>query len=207
MSSHEREGAEEGQQGDDQVLGAVMRDLADIDQVGGQAADQVPGFLIVEEAERELLQVVEGAAAQLGLDIDAEYVAPVDDHRRQPAVQQVDGEQGGDGEKDDREVALGQQAVDEGAHRHREPEFKHAGDGGAAEIEQQQPDVRAVVGQEWPQQLQNRPARIAAATSSPASRFSLNRCRQPRGSLMSIVAACHASSAAGSARAAKEPSR
>ena len=78
---HEREGAGKGEQGDEQVFGAVMGDLADVGEVGGDPADQVTGLLAVVEAQGERLQVVEGAAAHLRLDADAEDVAPIVDHR------------------------------------------------------------------------------------------------------------------------------
>ncbi len=41
------------------ILRAVVGDLADLLQILGHAADEVPGLLVVVEAEGELLQMVE----------------------------------------------------------------------------------------------------------------------------------------------------
>jgi hypothetical protein len=43
---HQREGADEGHDGDEQVLRAVMGDLADLLQVLGDAGDQMAGLLL-----------------------------------------------------------------------------------------------------------------------------------------------------------------
>ena len=39
------------------------------------------GLVVVEIAEGELLQMVERLAAHVGLDVDAEHVAPIGDDR------------------------------------------------------------------------------------------------------------------------------
>ena len=48
---HQHEGADEGHDGDEQVLRAVMGDLADLLQILGHAGDEMAGLLVVEEAE------------------------------------------------------------------------------------------------------------------------------------------------------------
>jgi hypothetical protein len=145
---HQGEGAEEGHHRDEQVLRPVVGDLADLLQVLRHAGDEVAGLLLVVEAEREGLEVVEGAAAHLRLDVDAEHVPPVGHDRHQPGVERVDREQAGGGQQDQRPVPAGQEHVDEGLHGHREPELEQAGEHGAAEVEQEQPAVRPVVGEE-----------------------------------------------------------
>ena len=70
-----------------------MGDLADLFEILGHPADEVAGLLVVVEAERELLQVVEALAAHLGLDVDAEHMAPIGDDDHQPGIEQVDPEQ------------------------------------------------------------------------------------------------------------------
>ena len=62
----------------------MMRDLADILEVLGDAADEVAGLLVVVEAEGQLQQMVEGVAAELGLDRDAQHVAPIGDDGHEP---------------------------------------------------------------------------------------------------------------------------
>ena len=145
---HQREGAQEGQQRHQQVFRPVMRHLPDIGQVGGDAADQVPGLLPVIEPHRQRLQVVERPAPQLRLDADAQHVAPIGDHAQQPRVDQVHRQQRPDGRQRQPDIALRQQPVDEGAHRHGKPELKQAGQRRGAEHGQQQPPMRLVVGEE-----------------------------------------------------------
>ena len=86
---HERKGAKKGHDRDKQVLRPVMRDFADLLHVLCQAGDEVPGALIVEERERQALDVCKRAAAQLGLDVDAELVPPIGDDGHERGVEQV----------------------------------------------------------------------------------------------------------------------
>jgi len=55
-------------------------DFADFLRNPGQSSDQMPGFLVVEEAEGEFLQMVEGAASQFCFDGDAKDMPPIGDH-------------------------------------------------------------------------------------------------------------------------------
>ncbi len=121
---HQREGAEQRHQGDEQVLRPMVGDLADLLQVLGDAGDQMARLLPVVETERQLLQVVEGAPTHLRLDVDAEHVTPVGDDHHQPSRRSVDNYQAGGGAQDETPVVAGQQHVDEGLHRHREAEFE-----------------------------------------------------------------------------------
>ena len=59
---HQHEGADERHDGDEEIFGAVMRDLPYFLEVLGDARDQVAGLVVVVEAERQLLQMVEAAA-------------------------------------------------------------------------------------------------------------------------------------------------
>ena len=97
---HQDERADEGHHRDEEVLRTVVGDLADLLQILRHPRDEVPGLLVVVEAERELLQVVEALAAHLGLDIDPEHVAPVVDDHHQTGVQQVDPQQRRGGDED-----------------------------------------------------------------------------------------------------------
>ncbi len=155
---HQREGAQQRHHGDEQVLGPVMGDLADLLQVLGHPGDEVAGLLAVVEAEGELLQVVEGPFPQGGLDVDAEHVAPVGDHHHQAGIGHVDQRQRRGGEQDQAPILPGQEAVDEALHGDGEAEFEQAGQHRAAEIDQEQRPVRPVIGEEG---LQHRAARIS----------------------------------------------
>jgi transposase InsO family protein len=97
---HQGEGAEKGHHRDEKVLRPVVGDLADLFQVLGDARDEVAGLLLVVEAEREFLEVVEGAPAHLRFDVDAEHVAPVGHDHHQSRVERVDEKQARGREQD-----------------------------------------------------------------------------------------------------------
>ena len=145
---HQGEGADERHDRDEQVLRPVVGDFADLFEILGEAADEVPGLLVVEEAEGQFLQVVERLTAHLRLDVDAEHVTPVGHDGHQPGVGDVDGEQAGAGERDEPPLARRQQRVDEDLDGDGEAELQQAGENGAGEVEQEQAAVGAVVGEE-----------------------------------------------------------
>ena len=130
---HQHEGADERHDGDQQVFGTVVRHFADLFEVLGDPRHEVPGLLLVIEAERELLQVIEALAAHLGLDVDPEPMAPIGHDREETGVERIDDEQRGRGQRDQPPVLPGQQTVDEGSHRERKAEFEQARHDGAGE--------------------------------------------------------------------------
>ena len=145
---HQRERPGERHDRDEKVFRAMMRHFTNVLQVLGDVGDQVARLAVVEERERELLQVVERPPAHLGLDVDAEVVAPIRHHRHQPGVEQVDGKQHRRGQQDDAPVAARQKLVDEAAHRHGEAQFEQPGDHCAAEIEREQAPIWLIVSEE-----------------------------------------------------------
>lgn len=98
---HQQESADEGHDGDEQILRAVMSHLADLFQVLGQPPDQMAGLLVVEITEGKLLQVIEGQPPHVGFDIDAEHVSPIGDGRHQPGIQHINDQQTHRGGEDD----------------------------------------------------------------------------------------------------------
>ena len=81
---HQDERADEGHDGDEEIFRAVVGDFADLFEIFGHAGYEVAGLLIVVEAERELLQMIEALATHLGFDVDAEHVTPVVDDTISP---------------------------------------------------------------------------------------------------------------------------
>ena len=69
------EHAHERHQRDKQVLGAVVREFANVVEVTRDAAHQLPGAVSVVEPEGQLLQVREQVAAHVALDKRAHHVA------------------------------------------------------------------------------------------------------------------------------------
>ena len=76
---HDDERAGDRDDGDEQVLGAVVRQLSDLKEVGGQAAHQMAGAVAVVKVEAKRLHVAKERLADVGLDADAERMAPVGD--------------------------------------------------------------------------------------------------------------------------------
>ena len=145
---HQREGADQGHHRDEEVLRAVMGDLADLLQILGDAGDEVTGLLVVEIAERELLQMIEGTATHLGLDIDAEHVPPIGHHHHEAGIGHVDHAEAEGGEHDQLPVLARQQHIHEGLHGHGKAQFEQARQDRAAEIDKEQGPVRAVISEE-----------------------------------------------------------
>ena len=76
---HDDERAHDRDHRDEQILGAVVGKFGDLEQVGGQAAHELAGAVVVIEIEAQLLHVCEQDAADVRLDADAEGVTPVAD--------------------------------------------------------------------------------------------------------------------------------
>lgn len=171
---HQQEGADKGHQRDEGILGAVMGDLADLLQIAGDAGDQLAGPGAVIPAPRQARQVVEGAGAHRGLDIDAQLVAPVDHHRQQARIDRVKHQKSARRRQCQRPVALRQQVVDEGRDRQRKGQFQQARHDRAAEIQPEETQTRAVVGKEAFQYLASQ-AGMATGRPSGSVRTCIGR--------------------------------
>ena len=136
----------------EQVLGGVVHRVGDPAHVVGHAGHQLPGLAVVEEAERELLDVVEQVPAHVSLHLHGHQVpgiqgvevAAVLDHdhgrHRQPQTE------------DRRQVAGGQQRVHHDLQQvwYRDGERGHQARGG--EVARQQVPIGPVVGEDAAEQ-------------------------------------------------------
>jgi hypothetical protein len=77
---HDPQGAHDGDGGDEQILRPVVSQLRDVEEVGGEAAHELAGAVLIEIAEAQLLHMAEKVPADVGLHQDAEGVAPVADN-------------------------------------------------------------------------------------------------------------------------------
>ncbi len=145
---HQNERPDKGHHGNERVLGSVMRDLADFFQILGYPCDQMPGLLVVEEAERQLLQMIEDPASHFGLDRDPEHMPPVVNNELQAGIEKVNREQSRRRAQDQPPVLAREQFVDEPGDGKGKCQFEQPRYYGAAEIEQEQIAVRTVVGKE-----------------------------------------------------------
>ncbi len=53
-----------------------MGDFANLFKILRQPPDDVPGLVVVEKAERQLLYMIERRTTHVSFDIDAEHMAP-----------------------------------------------------------------------------------------------------------------------------------
>src|SRR5690606_1471019 len=150
---HDEEGADEGHDGDEDIFGAVMGDLAHILEVLGHMGDQMSGLGVVEITEGELVEMVERLAAHVGLDADPQRVAPIVDDGQQDGVEQVNDQQSAGGGQNPEPVLAGQKLVDIELDDDREAELEQAHDHRAAEIEDKQALVGGIIGKETAQHV------------------------------------------------------
>jgi hypothetical protein len=143
---HQEERADKGHHGDEQVFRPVVGDFPDVLEILGHVGDQVSGLVVVEEAEAELLHVVEGLPAHVGFHRHAEHVTKIVHDRLEPGADDVNGQEPGTGRKDQRIVRFRQQRVDHIGDRQGEGEFEKTREHGATEVENEQPRIGAIVG-------------------------------------------------------------
>ena len=147
---HHRERAHDRHDRDKEILGAMVRQLRQLKEVGCQAAHELAGAVLVVEVEAQLLHVREEVAADVRLDADAEGVAPVaHDEKQDRADDKRDEDDRHHGEE--HTVALVRQPV---VHRcardQRKRQIHQRDEKGTGHIEQEQPPVRAEIGEKNP---------------------------------------------------------
>ena len=149
---HDGDSADQGHAGDKQVLGAVVGQLRNVEELRRHPAHQVAGAVFVIKAEGEGLQVAKQVPADVRLHQDAEGVAPVADHVLQPRPQQVGGDQHQYHGEERLVLVLGNQLV------HADP--GHVGEGqihrrdhqGAGHVQQKQVHMGFEIAEENAQQ-------------------------------------------------------
>ena len=108
---HDQKGARQGDGGDEQVLGAVVGQLGDLEQVGGDPAHERTGAVLVVEGEGQILHVGEEGGADVRLDAYPQQVAPVGDGEVKDPLEQVGQQQGGHHGEEQAEQPLGQHVL------------------------------------------------------------------------------------------------
>ena len=71
------ERADDRQRRNEQVLGAVVSELRDLEEIARQPAHELARAVVVKEADVQLLHVREKVAADVRLHQNAECVSPV----------------------------------------------------------------------------------------------------------------------------------
>ena len=111
-------GNDHGDGADDEILRAVMGQLADLLEVAGEAAHDLAGLMGVVVAEGELLQVAEKIPAHMGLHPDAHNVTLVLNEEVQPHPHQIDEQHADTGYHDHPVIPVGDQVVEHGPGDH-----------------------------------------------------------------------------------------
>src|SRR5690606_14579391 len=143
--SHERKRAEQGHDGYEHILRAVMRNLTDVIEIIGHSAEQMAGPIVVIKPKRQLLNMIKNRAPHVRLDIDAQHMAPIVDDKLQTRVQGVNQQKANAGKHDERPVLFGQQSIHENADEERNSKLQYPGKYGTTEIKEKQSLIRTIV--------------------------------------------------------------
>ena len=157
VHEHEdREGSDDFQRGNHDVLGPVVRELGDVEQVADELRHHFTGVVAVVIGEREPLVVIEEVLPHIALHARAHDMPPARDEVLTAVADDIHGQQPGSdiperGENRLRrlqEQILGQQIQDL-----RKREVDRADRQRADHVEVKQPAVRAIVADELPECL------------------------------------------------------
>ena len=145
--------------GNEKLLGAVVCEFRDIEQVAGQAGHQLADFCVVVVSERKVLEMVKEIPAHIGFDASAHKVAArlhiisakrIDDPEEQ--IQQPKLQHPWDGER----VRRNHGAVRDLAYDQRENDFTDSRQRGAEQVKYQCCFVAPEIGEKAFHQLADR---------------------------------------------------
>ncbi len=123
-----------------------MGDLANLFEIFGQAGYEMTGLLIIEEAEGELLQMIEGLPAHLGLNLQTKHMPPIGDNDLEAGIDQIDQQKPQSGKGNQTNLIAWQQAINEQRYSNGKRQFQQTGNNGGRKIENEQTPMRTVVG-------------------------------------------------------------
>lgn len=148
QGAEQEEGARQHHQGDEEVLGAVVGQLRDLEGVVDDAGHQGSRSGSVEEGEGQALEVVERLAPDVHLDAHAHDVSVVLDEVVQARAERVEPQQHGHPRQDRPERPPGKPGVDDGAGDHGVEEPAQGEREGAGHVRQEEPHMGDVVARE-----------------------------------------------------------
>ena len=151
-AEHDDQGANDGDDGNKQILRAVVRQLRHLEKVGSQAAHQLARAVFIVEGEAHLLHVGKEVTADVGLHPDAEGVAPVADHEVEQGAHQKHDHDGGHGHEKNAEFLLRQPLVHGGAGNEGEQQVHQRNAQRAQHVQSEQLQVGTEIGNKDPQQ-------------------------------------------------------
>ena len=139
------EGADHGDDRDEQILRAVVGKLGDVHQVVDDARHDDAGLVLVKVGERQLLQVLKDVAAHVCLHAHADDVALVLHEVLHDSLDDVDHQQRRAPGQDQPDVFVRDVGVDDVAGNHRIHQVAAGGNQRADHVEHKQLPVRLVV--------------------------------------------------------------
>ena len=144
---HQAEGAAQSDHRDEQVFGAVVGQLGDLEQVGGGPAHQLAGAVFVIEGEGQILHVSKQVPADVRLNEHAHHVAQIGDDVVHPRPQQIGRQQTAHDPEEGPKQVLGQQLLHGQPGQVGESQVNQGDAQRTGHIQQKQVQVWLVVGQ------------------------------------------------------------
>ena len=143
---HDAEGAQQGDGGDEEVLGAVVGQLGDLKEVTGDPAHELAGAVFVVEGEGQVLHVGKEGRADVGLDAHAQQVSPVGDDVGEHRLEEVGRQQGGHHQEEGLVEALGEGGLQHLPGHRGEQQVHQADAQGTGHVQQEDGQVWLVIG-------------------------------------------------------------
>ena len=148
---HDDQRADDGDHRGQQILRAVVGQLRQLEQVGGQAAHQLPRAVGIVKIKAHFLQMPEQISADIRLYPNAEGVAVIADDVVEEGPQQVKHHHAGHNGKENGVFFVGQQIVEGLPGDQGEGKINGGDAHGAAKVHREKPLVGRKISQENPQ--------------------------------------------------------
>ena len=144
-AQHDEERTDKHNDGEEQVLRAMMRHFCDIEQIIGDTAHKLTGLIVIIELERHLLQMIEQVPAHVIFHAHAHDVAPVVDEKLRAGPKRVQDGQDRDDGKEHPELAIRQRYIQNMANGAGEDQVNGRDERRAEHIEREQFPMRLIV--------------------------------------------------------------
>ena len=135
---HQQEGSQQGDDGDENILRAVMRHFGDFEQIRRQPRHQFAGLLVIIVAKRLLLHMAIKFTAHIGLDVDPEHVTEINDDILHRSVDDVQNQQPQRNQENQIPLPGRQNGINDAVDNDRERKFQDSRQNSATKIKQKQ---------------------------------------------------------------------
>ena len=142
---HDAEGPRQGDDGDEQVLRAVMGQLRDLEQVAGDPAHKLAGAVLVIKGKGQVLHMGKEIGADIRLDAHTQQVSPIGDDEGEHALEHIGQQQHGHEGEEGTVQAPGQQLVECVTGNHGEQQVHQADAQRADHVQQEDGQMGSVI--------------------------------------------------------------